>query len=284
MPANLINTLFLLIILSICSKTAAGTELPPLILAVHPYLPVAEIQSRFSPLAKYLGKVLQRNVVVRVGSDYDEHVEAIGNNNVDIAFMGPSSYVLMRARHGMKPLLARIEVEGKPVLSGVIITSKTSSLGKLSDLHGRRFAFGDKESTMSTLVPRFMLQEAGVSLHDLSGYEFLGGHKNVALGVLSGDYDAGAVKQEVYDELAPRGLRILAKMPSVSEHLFVTRSDFPAADVEKLRKSLLSLRTQPEGVSIMHAINKKMTNLVPVSDQDYESLRIMMRSGGVLTR
>jgi phosphonate transport system substrate-binding protein len=263
---------------------AADAPRPPLVLAVHPYLPSAEIQQRFAPLAEYLGKLLERPVVVRVGRDYEEHIAAVGANAVDIAFMGPSPYVLLTARYGKKPLLARIEVEGKPYLGGVIIARVGSPLRGLEDLKGRRFAFGDRDSTMSALVPQYMLQEAGVPLSALGGYEYLGAHKNVALGVLNGDYDAGAVKQEVFDELAPRGLRVLATMPMVSEHLFVTRSDMPPAQGEKLRQALINLNARPDGKTIMQAINRGMTNMVPVSDADYHSLRTMMRAVGALPR
>jgi phosphonate transport system substrate-binding protein len=256
----------------------------PLVLAVHPYLPSTEIQHRFTLLAKYLGKALKRPFVVRVGRDYDEHIDAIGTNTVDIAFLGPSSYVLMVARYGEKPTLARIEIEGKPNLSGVIIARTGNPLRGLADLKGKRFAFGDQESTMSALVPRYMLQEAGVPLTALAGYEYLGGHKNVALGVLAGDFDAGAVKKEVFDELSPRGLRILATMPTVSEHLFVARSDMPPEQIEHLRRVLLHLKSDPEGKRIMQSIHKDMTNMVPVNDTDYQSLRSMMHALDVIPR
>lgn len=254
----------------------------PLVLAVHPYLPSSEIQQRFTPLAKYLGELMQRPVVVRVGRDYDEHVTAIGTNAVDMAFMGPAPYVLMVAHYDKKPLLARIEVGGKPLLGGVIIARTGDPLRSLSDLKGRRFAFGDRDSTMSSLVPQYMLQEAGVPLSALASYEFLGGHKNVALGVLSGDYDAGAVKQEVFDELAPRGLRVLATMPFVSEHLFVARSNLPSPQVERLRQGLLDLKTHPQGKFIMQSIHKGMTSMAPAADADYQGLRAIMRALGTL--
>ena len=266
------------------AASSPPVEQAPYILAVHPYLPATEIQQRFTPLAKYLGKILDHPIVIRVGRDYDEHVNAIGTNKVDIAFMGPSPYVLMVALHEKKPLLARIEIDGKPYLTGVIITRTGSPLHSLSELKGRRFAFGDKESTMSSLVPQFMLLEAGVPLAALSGHDYLGGHKNVALGVVTGDYDAGAVKQEVFTELAPRGLKILANMPMVTEHAFVTRSDFPPALIEKLRQGLLNLKTMPEGKAIMQSINKGMTGMVPVADSDYQSIRLMMQSLGTIKR
>ena len=274
----------LCIICFLCvGMSAVGAAEPaqtPLILAVHPYLPSEEIHKRFTPLAEYLGKQLGRPVQVRVGRDYDQHVEAIGLNSVDIAFMGPASYVLLGERYGAKPLLARIEVNGKPRLSGYIVTNVNSALRNLADLHGKRFAFVDPDSTMGAIVPRYVMQEAGVTLKTLGAYQFLGGHKNVALGVLSGDYDAGAVKSEAYDEMAARGLRVLAKLPEVSEHLFVTRSDMPSKQVALLRQALLQLKNEAEGAVIMRAINKDMTAMVPVVSADYDNLRQIQRVVG----
>ena len=257
---------------------AAEPAQVPLILGVHPYLPSAEIQQRFTPLADYLGKQLGRQVQVRVGRDYEQHIEAIGLDSVDIAFVGPASYVKLTARYGPKPLLARIEINGKPILSGYIITRVDSALRNLTDLRGKRFAFVDPGSTMGTIVPRYVMQQAGVGLQQLGAYQHLGGHKDVALGVLNGDYDAGAVKSEVYDELAPRGLRVLVKLPEVSEHLFVTRADLPAKQVTLLRQALLQLKSAPNGAAILRAINKEMTAMAPVADADYDSLRKLQRA------
>lgn len=256
---------------------AAESAPPPLILAVHPYLSSAEIQQRFSPLAEYLGSRLGRQVQVRVGGDYEQHIEAIGLNSVDIAFMGPASYVKLTARYGVKPLLARIEIKGKPILSGYIVTSVNSTLRHLADLRGKRLAFVDPYSTMGTVVPRYVMQQAGVGLKQLGSYQHLGGHKDVALGVLSGDFDAGAVKSEVYDEFAPRGLRVLVKLPDVSEHLFITRADLPASQVAALRQALLQLKNAPNGEAILRAMNKDMTGMAPVADSDYNSLRKLQR-------
>lgn len=258
--------------------SAAEPALPPLILAVHPYLPSTEIQQRFAPLADYLGKQLGRQIQVRVGRDYDQHIDAIGLNSVDITYMGPAPYVKMVSLYGAKPLLARIEVNGKPMLSGYIITTVDSPLRSLGDLRGKRFAFTDPESTMGTIVPRYMLQQAGVGLKQLGSYQHLGGHKDVALGVLSGDFDAGAVKAEVYEEMAPRGLRVLARLPEVSEHLFIARADMPAKQVASLRRALLQLKNAPMGPAILQGIHKGMTNMVPVIDADYDSLRKLERA------
>lgn len=248
-----------------------------LILAVHPYLPEAEIQKRFAPLAAYLGQAAGMPVVVRVGPNYDEHIDAIGQDHVDIAFMGPASYVKMLDKYGSKPLLARFEVMGSPNLYGVIFTRQGSSLHTLKDIQGKRFAFGDVDSTMSHYVPHHMLIEAGVPTKALGTYKFLGTHKNVALAVLAGDFDAGAVKREVFEEFESRGLRALATSPPTPDHLFVTRSTLPPQQVQKLREALLKLKDQANGKEIMTLLHKELTSLIAASERDYQELRAIVK-------
>lgn len=278
MPPKNVSLMIAAFVLSFAATAGTAAEAEPLILGVHPYLLPAEIVKRFAPLADYLDRKLGRRVQVRVGRDYDQHIETIGRDAIDIAYLGSASYVKMVARYGAKPLLARIEINGKPSVTAYIVTRTDSPLRKLAELRGRHFAFGDVNSTMGTIVAQHVLRRSGVGLENLGGYQYLGSHRNVALAVLSGDYDAGSVRKEIYDELQPRGLRVLVKLPEVSEHLFVTRSNLPAGEVTRLRQALLGLKNAPGGGAILQAIDKEMTAMVPVSDADYDSLREIQRA------
>lgn len=262
-------------IIFLCFSASARAD-SPLVLGVHPYLPVAEIKARFTPLANYLAQEIGRPVSVRVGRTYAEHIDAIGADTLDIAYMGPVPYVKLVAAYGKKPLLARQEIAHQPYLYGVIFVRQDSAIHSLAELKGRRFAFGDPDSTMSHIVPLRMLENAGVPEKSLGHVEFLGAHKNVALAVLAGDYDAGAVKQEVFDEMAPKGLRALATSPPVADHVFVSSAKLSPALQIKLRTALLKLKDSAEGKLVMTAIHPGMTDLVAGSDADYDSLRNLM--------
>jgi phosphonate transport system substrate-binding protein len=271
---QIVLTTLVLLFTTVHPSVVTATE--PLILAVHPYLPEAELKQRFTPLAEYLSHILEQPVIVRIGRNYDEHIDAIGKDQVDIAFMGPAAYIKMVDKYGSKPLLARFEVNNSPNLYGVIITRKDSPIQNLKQLQNKRFAFGDQESTMSHIVPRYMLAEAGIPVSALSAYKFLGSHHNVAIAVLAGDFDAGAVKREVFLEFEPRGLRVLAQTPATPDHLFVTSATMPVSTIDKLRKALLQLSKQPNGKKILTAMHKELTNLIPAKESDYEQLRTIV--------
>lgn len=247
-----------------------------LVLSVHPFLPAKEVIAKFTPLANYLTKQLGVKVTVRVGASYDEHIQAIGKDQVDLAYMGPASYVSLVNKYGKKPTLARIEMDGKPTFHGYIVTRKDSAIKTLQDLKGKSFAFGDPKSTMSYVVPHFMLAEAGIMTEDSVEHTFLGTHKNVALGVLSGDYVAGAMKPAVFKKFEAKGLRVLAVSPEISEHVFVSRATLPEKTINALRKAMFAVAQSQNGEVILKAIKSSATGLISVQDEDYDNLRTIL--------
>ena len=262
----------LLILLLLVFPTILMAE-DELVLAVHPYQTSSTIVKAFTPLANYLSKALAVKVRLDVSPNYDAHIKRIGNNQVDIAYLGPASYVMLVDKYGRKPILARQVVNGKPYFQGKIIIKAGSPVKSLKDLVGRRFAFGDPESTMSHLVPRYMLINAGVDASKLSGYQFTGSHDNVAVGVLSGDYDAGAVKEEVFYKYRSRGLVDLATTPEIPEHLFVARSDLPERTISALRTAFNRLDQDQQGREILGSIKKGIVAMRMARDSDYDGLR-----------
>lgn len=270
--------LFLLLVCHLLSSPAAAQEEKGLTLWIHPYLPATELVKRFIPLADYLAAELKEPVHIRVQTSYQGHVDFVGQDQADIAFMGPASYVLLRKKYGAKPLLARLEESGASFFHGVIIVRQDSSLTTLADLKGKNFAFGDPNSTMGHIVPRAMLAEAGVTVSQLARHDFLKSHNDVALAVLGGYFDAGGIKDEIFAEYEKRGLRALAKSPPVPEHLFLTRSTLPAPLVERLRVLLHAVNSSPRKQAILSAIKSTATGLVPVTPEDYDNLEKLIRA------
>jgi len=255
---------------------APAAAVESLILGVHPYLQQAEIKKRFTPLADYLSSELGIPVEVRVGQSYEVHVKAIEQGEVDIAYLGPSLYVQLAQTFGRKPLLARLEANGEPTFQGHIVVGPTCKASSLDDLRGKVFAFGDPQSTMSTLVPRALLKQHDITLADLESYRHYKGHANVALAVLAGDADAGAVKEEVYHQFADRGLRSLQSTPPISEHVFVARAGMTSSFTERLQELLLSIRSPEQVSALLKPIKKSATGLVNARSSDYDNLRALI--------
>ncbi|MDH5257931.1 MAG: phosphate/phosphite/phosphonate ABC transporter substrate-binding protein [Gammaproteobacteria bacterium] len=275
--ANTVISFTIVLSLLLTSRIAGAGE--TLTLGVHPFLSNEELIKKFTPLANYLEKKLGMNVRIRVGSNYQEHIRYIGLDKIDIAYMGPASYVQLTDQYGDKPVLSKLEVNGHSYFQGNIITRIDSGIKTLEDLKkiqhekNNQIAFGDPNSTMSYIVPHHMLHQAGIFTDNSEKHQFLNSHNNVALGVLTGDFQAGAVKPAVFEKFKSKGLFTIAMTPKISEHLFVTRSTLDSNTIIKLKKIMLSMKDSAEGIEALHAIKKSITGLVKAQSSDYDNLR-----------
>jgi phosphonate transport system substrate-binding protein len=85
-----------------------------------------------------------------VPTNYAAVVEAIADNQVDIAYLGGFTFVQASRRGGVQPLVRR---ERDQNFHSVFITQPGSGINSLADLKGRSFAFGDVNSTSGHLMP-----------------------------------------------------------------------------------------------------------------------------------
>ena len=273
-PFALAATLAML--LSLCPGPARSQEKEPLKLGIHPYLSTSELVKRYTPLAEYLGRQLGRPVLLEIGRSYDTHIHKIANGLTDIAFMGPSSYVILTSQYGKRPLLAAFKTKEGKFFHGRIMVRKDSPITSLAQLKGKRFVFGDRASTLSHIVPRHMLHKAGIDVKQFSQVSFVANHDNIALGILAGTFDAGAVKEEVFLQYQPQGLRSLARSAPITDHVFIARTGLPQSTIEALKKAFLQLSDSTDGRKIISGMRIDVIALVPADDRDFDALRVIM--------
>ncbi len=242
-------------------------------LGIYPYLQSTELIKMYTPLAEYLAGRTGIPVDIVIARDYEDHVDKVGNDELDIAYIGPLAYIKVVERYGKKQLLARLEINGSPTYHGVIAVRTDSRIGELSGLKGKRFAFGSSYSTMGHIIPRVTICKTGLKVKDLAEHAFLGNHANVALGILSGEYDAGAMNEMTFHKYEKRGLRALAVTEQFSEHLFAVSNKVSPKLADILKNALFDLKNSAEGKRIMQSIKSTMTGMVPVRDSDYDNLR-----------
>jgi phosphonate transport system substrate-binding protein len=117
-----------------------------LILGVHPYLRHFDLIERFTPIADYFSSFLGQSVRIEIAENYQDHIKALGENKFDIAYLGPVPYVRVVDAYGAIPILGKFEIKGRNTFRGVIIVREDSDIKKLTELDGKRFAFGDTNS------------------------------------------------------------------------------------------------------------------------------------------
>lgn len=269
---NRLFSFFISILLLISFSSVFADNPKQINLLIHPFLKASEIEKRFLPLVQHLSRQLKLPVGIKISDSYDSHINSIGQDQYDFAYIGPYAYVKMVDQYGLKPLLGRLEVRGRPTFRGKIVTLIDSNIRTIDDLKGKRFAFGDPDSTMSYLVPRYLLEKQGISLNKLASHLHYSSHSAVISAIFSKIADAGAVKEEVYYKNMDK-LKAIARTPAISEHLFLSSPHLPSAVNAKLKEALLTLNHSRGGLVAMRSIKSLMTGVVPVKHEDYNNLQ-----------
>jgi phosphonate transport system substrate-binding protein len=128
-------------------------------------------------------------------ADYDGVVQGLLGGTLDYAELGASAYakVYLANSKAVEPILTTVQTDGATGYYSVMVARKDSGLKKLKDMKGKKLGFADPDSTSGYLVPLVTLPEAiGAPVKEyFSSTGFGGGHENLVLEVVKGNFDAG---------------------------------------------------------------------------------------------
>ncbi len=122
---------------------------------------------KFQPLMDYLSEKTPYRFELVLSKTYNETIFALGQGDIDMAFLGPLTYLHARAEYNAVSILKSITENGESFYRSVIVTKNDGQIRKLSDLEGKKFAFASMQSTSGNLIPRFLLAEDGIHLQQL---------------------------------------------------------------------------------------------------------------------
>lgn len=230
------------------------------------------MNKKFMPLVSYLNKKLGTDYIIKVGKDYTEAIEDVGTGRAQISLQTPTTYIEGKHKHGTK-LLGYFAKDDSPTYRSAIVVSKMSGIKSISELRGKRFAFGSEKSTGSTLMPMAMLAEAGITLKDLSQHAYVGSHDIVANAVLKGEFDAGGMMESVVSEFASKGIAAIKISEPIPQFPICVSKDLDTAFVEKIKNALHSITD----TSILKAIDKGYTKFMEAKDSDFDGVRTIVK-------
>lgn len=127
--------------------------------------------------------------------DYNGVIQGLLGGTIDIASMGASSYaaIYLKDPNAVMPILTTAGSDGSTGYYSVMVARKDSGMTTLEDMKGKKLGFADPDSTSGYLVPNVALPKAlGMPVDQFFGSTgFGGGHENLVLAVLDGQFDAG---------------------------------------------------------------------------------------------
>jgi len=261
------------VLLSDQATMAADAKPEKLVVGLLPGESAPTVMRLNEPLRNYLEKRLGMPVELVVGANYAATSEALRFGRIDIAYLGPVTYILQSRKSKLEPFARPSHALVGPTFKAVVIVPADSPAKSLADLKGQEIAFGDPASTSGTWVPRFMLVNAGlVSERDYT-LRVLGAHDAVALAVANHKVAAGGLSKPVYERLLKEGkidsaaVRILADSPDIPEYMWTFRDGLDPAFKEQLRKAFIEVN-DPEALKVFRA-----ESFIPAVDPDVALVR-----------
>jgi phosphonate transport system substrate-binding protein len=228
---------------------------------------------RLKPLANYLTSQVGRPVQVKPAPDLSMAASEVASGNVDIAYLTPMAYVKAH-RAGNVRVIAKMVTKGRGDFRLMIVTRDDSPIRTISQLAGKRFAFGDP----AALLQRAVVVNAGITLEQFGAYRFLGHYDNIARGILNGDFDAGILKDTSAYQWEKKGLRILHTSPELPPYNIAVSRKLEPMLVKAIQGALLSLDpANPNHQSIIKAMDPSYDGFVAANDADYEIIRTLVR-------
>lgn len=225
------------------------------------------------PLHDYLASAIGQPVELLIPTNYNATVEALGNGSLDFAYLGGLTYVKARARYGVTPLVQR---DSDREFHSLFITGTGSPVHSLADLKGKRFAFGDINSTSGHLMPYAVLKQIGIDAGRDFTFRYTGSHLATAKAVETGAVDAGALDESVYRAMLADGhldkdkVRVFFTSPPFVDYVWVARQGISETARGKFVAAFLALDATRDAkvLSILRG-----TKFVQATDDEYDDLR-----------
>jgi phosphonate transport system substrate-binding protein len=210
---------------------------------------IANSQAMMDMLSKALGFAVKPFVA----ADYNGVIEALRSKRLDVAYLGPFSYVLGATVADIEAFaVAETKKAGRTFYYSQIVTHKDTGIKTVADLKGKTFAFVDPSSTSGHLFPKAGLMKLGFNTDkDFGRVIFSGSHDSSAIAVQNKKVDAAAIADRILDAAVSKGLVKredlveVWKSDPIPESPTVWRKDLPADLKTRVQAAFLQVKNIP---------------------------------------
>lgn len=256
----------------------------PLVMGIIPAEDNAEMLRQYEPIVEHMSEELGVEVEPYTATDYSGIIESMRSGDVQVAWLGPLSYVLAAEVAGAEAIAVQQTEEGEdPTYKSLIVTQPDSDIQGIEDLRGKTFSFVDPASTSGNLFPRKAMVDAGLEPDtDLAEATYAGGHDASALAVANGDVEAGAVADSTLESMVSEGameegaLRVVAESDPIPESPIAVSEDLPEPVKQQLKELFLSMT--PETVGSETLGSEDAIGYVEAKDEDYQAVRDLVET------
>jgi phosphonate transport system substrate-binding protein len=196
----------------ILSSTAFAASLPdgskerPLrVLMVPADTGTNDITADYKPVFNGITEHYGIHFELRAGASYAAVVEGMCNDQADIAWYGAVTFGQANEKCGVDLLAVDVKKGNASYHSGIFV-AKQGGIDTISDLKGKRMAFGSPNSTSSFNFPVAMLIAEGIDpTKDFKKIIIAGSHSASLAALAEGKVDAAAASYNSYGKAVNKG-------------------------------------------------------------------------------
>lgn len=251
---------------------------------------VAELQL-YQPVTKRLAKETGKKIEFFMPTSYASVVEGLLSKFIDVAVLGPYSYVIASSKdpsievfatYAKKP--GHMQEEG-PGYKAALITKKGSKFTDIDSLKGTTLGLVDPGSTSGNLFPRVVFApKVGGDLDKYFGkVVYTGSHELSSVAVGKGKVDAAFVATHRFDNVVNKGeiklddVNILWMSPAIPQDPFVYRNTLCKDLKDKIKATFLGLSKDDPGEK-KFLDNVKSNKFVEMTSADYDVIRELKKA------
>ena len=250
---------------------------------------VAELQL-YKPVTDRMAKLTGKKIDFFMPTSYASVVEGMLSKFVDVAVLGPYTYVIANSKDPTIEVFAtyakrpgHMQEEG-PGYRGVLISKKGSKYTTIDSLRGSLLGLTDPGSTSGNLMPRVAFTKViGMDLEEFFGkVVYTGSHELSSVAVVQGKVDAAFVASHRFDNVVNKGeaslagVNILWKSDPIPQDPFVYRNTLCSDIKAKIRETFIDLKGQPGAKKFLD--NVKSNTFVEMSSDDYNIIRDLKKA------
>ncbi|NBA95860.1 phosphonate ABC transporter substrate-binding protein [Pseudomonas sp. R5(2019)] len=243
-----------------------------------------ELIKHFEPMRAHLEHKLGVKVKMFTATDYAGVIEAMRKKRLDIAWLGPLSYILAEKEAGAEAFAVGVNTDGSSTYRSIYVVPQDSPARTLEDLKGKSVAFVEPASTSGNLVPSFMLkQRTGQTPAQFFGkFTYAGSHDAAQMAVKNHAVDAIAANDISYKNLLAKGMiseqsnRILETSAPIPDSPLTYRQDLDPALKQKIREAFYEAHKE-----IQVSGYGKFVRYTAAKPADYQPIRDMISTLGL---
>jgi phosphonate transport system substrate-binding protein len=242
----------------------------------------------YKPVMDLMSKNTGKKIEFYMPTSYASVVEALLGKWVDVAVLGPESYVIAKNQGAVIDVFATYSKkaqgiqEAGPGYKSILISKKGSKFTTVESLKGTVMLLVDPASTSGSLIPE-MIFGAKVIKTPLKTYfgkvAFSGGHDLSTLAVFDGKADAAFVATHRFmntidgskGKMKVDDFNILWTSPLLPQDPFVFRSTLCPELKEKIAQTFLTLNQNDVGKAYLENVGSE--KFVAMKDADYNIIR-----------